>query len=98
MPGHITLPDYQGFADDPEAAPPATLSPKLLRVEARRTLCHDPYIRDPDIAPIETVVAESDILILATPHREYRSLQIPIGKHVVDIWGYLPPAATGTPE
>jgi UDP-N-acetyl-D-mannosaminuronic acid dehydrogenase len=71
---------------------------KLLRLEARRTLCHDPYIRDPDLAPLDTVLAESDILILATPHREYRSLQIPIGKHVVDIWRYLPAAATGTPE
>jgi beta-N-acetylhexosaminidase len=30
MPGHISLPDYQGFADRPEHAPPATLSPKLL--------------------------------------------------------------------
>jgi beta-N-acetylhexosaminidase len=29
MPGHISLPDYQGFADRPEQAPPATLSPKL---------------------------------------------------------------------
>jgi beta-N-acetylhexosaminidase len=30
MPGHISLPDYQGFADRPADAPPATLSPKLL--------------------------------------------------------------------
>lgn len=30
MPGHISLPDYQGFADRPEEAPPATLDPKLL--------------------------------------------------------------------
>ena len=30
MPGHISLPDYQGFVDRPEEAPPATLSPKLL--------------------------------------------------------------------
>lgn len=30
MPGHISLPDYQGFADDPAAAPPATTSRKLL--------------------------------------------------------------------
>lgn len=30
MPGHISLPDYEGFADRPEEAPPATLSPKLL--------------------------------------------------------------------
>lgn len=30
MPGHISLPDYQGFADSPADAPPATLSSKLL--------------------------------------------------------------------
>jgi beta-N-acetylhexosaminidase len=30
MPGHISLPDYQGFASQPEEAPPATLSPRLL--------------------------------------------------------------------
>ena len=30
MPGHISLPDYQGFADYPDEAPPATISPDLL--------------------------------------------------------------------
>lgn len=30
MPGHISLPDYQGFADRPVDAPPATLDAKLL--------------------------------------------------------------------
>ena len=30
MPGHISLPDYQGYTDRPEDAPPATLSSKLL--------------------------------------------------------------------
>jgi len=30
MPGHISLPDYQGFADRPVNAPPATLDAKLL--------------------------------------------------------------------
>ena len=30
MPGHISLPDYQGYADRPEHAPPATLSTRLL--------------------------------------------------------------------
>jgi UDP-N-acetyl-D-mannosaminuronic acid dehydrogenase len=63
---------------------------KLLRVEARRTLCHDPYVQDPTFAPLETVIEESDILIVATPHLEYRSLQLPRGKPVVDIWQCLP--------
>ncbi|MCO5212978.1 MAG: hypothetical protein M9936_25030 [Caldilinea sp.] len=30
MPGHISLPDYQGYRADPDAAPPATISRKLL--------------------------------------------------------------------
>ncbi|MFN8442612.1 MAG: glycoside hydrolase family 3 N-terminal domain-containing protein [Caldilineaceae bacterium] len=38
MPGHISLPDYQGFADRPEQAPPATLSPQLLNDLLRKEL------------------------------------------------------------
>lgn len=30
MPGHISLPDYQGYRNNPDAAPPATLCDKLL--------------------------------------------------------------------
>jgi beta-N-acetylhexosaminidase len=30
MPGHISLPDYQGYAEHPGSAPPATLSRRLL--------------------------------------------------------------------
>ena len=29
MPGHISLPDYQGYSENPEHAPPATLSHRL---------------------------------------------------------------------
>lgn len=29
MPGHISLPDYQGFSENPDDAPPATLSRRL---------------------------------------------------------------------
>ncbi len=70
---------------------------KLLRLEARRTLCHDPYLQDPDLVPLETIIEESDIVIVATPHREYRDLQIPEGVHVVDIWRCLPAAAGENP-
>ncbi|MCA9912861.1 MAG: glycoside hydrolase family 3 protein, partial [Anaerolineae bacterium] len=38
MPGHIGLPDYQGYQHDPEAAPPATLDPKLLQTLLRDEL------------------------------------------------------------
>jgi UDP-N-acetyl-D-mannosaminuronic acid dehydrogenase len=66
---------------------------KLLRLEARATLCHDPFIQDPAFVPLEKVVAESDILIVATPHREYRGLRVPSDTAVVDIWNCLAPAA-----
>jgi len=38
MTGHISLPDYQGFADRPVDAPPATLDPKLLNDLLRNEL------------------------------------------------------------
>jgi UDP-N-acetyl-D-mannosaminuronic acid dehydrogenase len=63
---------------------------KLLRIEARRTLCHDPYVVDPGLAPLDQVLAESDVLIVATPHRMYRELQVPEHTIVVDMWGCLP--------
>ena len=67
---------------------------KLLRLEARVTLCTDPYVADPDLVPLEKVVAESDVLIVATPHRAYRELEIPADKVVVDIWNCLPSRET----
>lgn len=41
MPGHISLPAYQGYADRPEEAPPATLSPRLLNDLLRTELGFD---------------------------------------------------------
>ncbi len=41
MPGHISLPAYQGFANRPEDAPPATLSPQLLNDLLRAELGFD---------------------------------------------------------
>ncbi|MEZ4635628.1 MAG: glycoside hydrolase family 3 N-terminal domain-containing protein [Caldilineaceae bacterium] len=44
MPGHISLPDYQGYTENPEDAPPATLSPKLLNDLLRVELGFDGLI------------------------------------------------------
>jgi len=68
---------------------------KLLRLEARRTLCHDPYLRDAEIVPVEKVVEESDILVIATPHKQYRTLAVPADKEVVDIWNCRAARASG---
>ncbi|HZN93048.1 MAG TPA: UDP-glucose/GDP-mannose dehydrogenase family protein, partial [Myxococcales bacterium] len=63
---------------------------KILRIEARRVLCTDPHVRDGSLVPLETVLRESDVLIVGTPHDEYRAIQVRPGVEVVDVWGVLP--------
>jgi UDP-N-acetyl-D-mannosaminuronic acid dehydrogenase len=69
----------------------SSLSYKLKRIltgKAARVLCTDPYVvGDPDIVPFDAVVAESDLLIIAAPHREYADLRT--AKPVVDITNLL---------
>jgi UDP-N-acetyl-D-mannosaminuronic acid dehydrogenase len=43
---------------------------------------------DSELKPLEEVVAESDLLILCVPHKQYENLDIK-GKPVIDIWGFL---------
>src|SRR3989304_462777 len=47
---------------------------KIGRVECKNVLCTDVYIKDPSFVPLETVLKESDILVLATPHAKYASI------------------------
>jgi UDP-N-acetyl-D-mannosaminuronic acid dehydrogenase len=58
---------------------------RILKFKAADVLCTDPYVKvDPTLLPIEEVVERSDILIIATPHPEYRELVTE--KPVADIW------------
>ena len=62
---------------------------KVLRFRAKRVLTTDPHVQgDPDLVPLEAVVAQSDLLILCIPHQAYRGLD-PRGKPVVDVWNFL---------
>ena len=78
---------FKAESDDPRSS----LSYKMKRIltgKAARLLCTDPYVTgDPDIVPLEMVVAESDLLIIAAPHREYADLRTT--KPVVDITNLL---------
>ena len=58
---------------------------QLLEIEAMAVLCSDPYVKHPDFVAAETLVARSDVVIIATPHDPYRSLDLG-NKLVIDIW------------
>lgn len=60
---------------------------KLLEIEAKKVLCADVYVHEDDFVLPEDLVRESDIIILATPHKEYANLDIK-GKVLVDVWNF----------
>jgi UDP-N-acetyl-D-mannosaminuronic acid dehydrogenase len=62
---------------------------KVLNGFAHEVLTTDPFVTaDPDLLPLDEVIARSDILILCTPHASYKSADLK-GKPVVDVWGML---------
>jgi len=62
---------------------------KVLSGQTHMVLTTDPFVTmDPELKSLEMVVAESDLLILCTPHAVYRSADLK-GKPVVDVWGHL---------
>lgn len=59
---------------------------RILQFKAAGVLCTDPHVTtDTSLVPLERVLDEADVLVLATPHEEYRDLATDLP--VVDIWG-----------
>ena len=79
---------FKAESDDPRDSLSYKLR-NLLTLESKRVLCTDPYVRDPFLVPLERVVAEADVLFVATPHREYRELRIPPEKILFDVWSWV---------
>ncbi len=69
----------------------SSLSYKLKRVlafKAARVLTTDPYVKtDASLLPLDQVLTDSDLLIIATPHPDYADLST--HKPVIDIWNLL---------
>lgn len=63
---------------------------KILEIEAKRVLCSDVYIKEEGFVPASELIRESDVIILATPHKEYKDLEKEIGdeKILVDVWNF----------
>lgn len=79
---------FKADSDDPRASLSYKLK-KVLRLRSKRVLTTDPLVvGDPDLSPLEDVVAASDVLILCVPHRAYQGLDLR-GKPIVDIWNFF---------
>jgi UDP-N-acetyl-D-mannosaminuronic acid dehydrogenase len=78
---------FKGGSDDIRSS----LSYKLKRIltfKAGAVLCTDPYVTvDPSLVSLDTVLQKADLLVVATPHPEYRDLQTTLP--VADIWNVL---------
>jgi len=59
---------------------------KILTFECWQVICSDIYIHEKDFVTTEELMEQSDLIILATPHKEYAMLKPPENKVVVDIW------------
>jgi len=59
---------------------------KILTLESRGVCCSDVYISEEGFVAPEELVEQADVIILAAPHKEYATLQVPEKKVVVDIW------------
>lgn len=75
---------FKGNNDDPRESLSYKLK-KVAELEAKEVFCTDVYIKSPNFKTLEEVLEQADIIIVATPHDEYKKLQIK-SKHVVDIW------------
>jgi UDP-N-acetyl-D-mannosaminuronic acid dehydrogenase len=79
---------FKANSDDTRASLSYKLK-SLLEYKARTVLTTDPLVQtDRELLPLEDVIRRSDLLILGTPHREYKKLDLG-GKPVFDVWNYL---------
>ena len=82
---------FKADSDDPRDSLSFKLR-KLALMEAKEVLCHDPYLPQQGLVALDELIERSDVIIVATPHTQYRSLERKNlkGKVVVDIWRALP--------
>ena len=78
---------FKGGSDDTRSSLSYKLK-RLLKLKAAGVICADPRVTsDPDLLPLETVLAQADLLVVAAPHPEYRGLQTSLP--TVDLFNML---------
>ncbi len=75
---------FKGESDDIRSSLSYKLK-RILKFKGSEVLCTDPYVTvDPDLTPLDEVVARADLVVIGAPHRVYADLALDVP--VVDIW------------
>jgi UDP-N-acetyl-D-mannosaminuronic acid dehydrogenase len=78
---------FKGESDDTRSSLAYKLR-RILRFRAASVMATDPFVTsDPTLVPLDRVLAEADLLVIAAPHNVYRDLDPTL--QVVDIWNLL---------
>jgi UDP-N-acetyl-D-mannosaminuronic acid dehydrogenase len=70
---------------------------KVLRFHGADVMYSDEFASDPTFISKEALVARAEVVIVGVPHSAYRTLRVPPGVHVIDLWGILPKEAAVAP-
>ena len=57
---------------------------RILQFKAKDVICTDPYVIDPKLEDLENVLIKSDLIIIGTPHAQYKNLDFK--QPVIDVW------------
>ena len=83
---------FKADSDDPRASLSYKLK-RILQFEAKQVLTTDPYVKnDDELEVLELVCSKSDLLILATPHSDYKELKFRVP--LIDTWGFTRESTT----
>lgn len=77
---------FKGDNDDPRESLSYKLK-KRLQIEAKKVLCHDPYVRDSDLVSMDKIRKEADIIVIAAPHKVYAEENWD-NKILIDMWNF----------
>lgn len=58
----------------------------LLEAEALKVYCADPYVKRDYFVGAEDLVKACDVIVVASPHDDYRDLRIGEDKMLLDVW------------
>ena len=78
---------FKADNDDPRSSLSYKLK-KILELECKEVICTDVYIKNPDFVKAEVLATRADLVIVATPHSEYRGLRFKKKVKVIDIWNF----------